>query len=157
MKRRFHDVSLKTVFWRYIVKSAKLFINLKFALKTKKPRILGFCLIYSGSRIRTYDLRVMSPTSYHCSIPQRDNPQLNSGSRIRTYDLRVMSPTSYHCSIPHQLQEDYCIQTWLFCQGYYVNLRIVLKSWYRSCSLGMGDTMILGINKHTWRVGYAHD
>ena len=23
-----------------------------------------------GRRIRTYDLRVMSPTSYHCSIPR---------------------------------------------------------------------------------------
>ena len=34
----------------------------------------------SGSGIRTHDLRVMSPTSYRCSIPQRGHRE-----EMRTY------------------------------------------------------------------------
>ncbi len=33
--------------------------------------LLSFFRLCSGNRTRTYDLRVMSPTSYHCSIPHR--------------------------------------------------------------------------------------
>src|SRR5579872_1219279 len=35
----------------------------------KRPAEAG--LVGSGGRIRTYDLRVMSPTSCHCSTPRR--------------------------------------------------------------------------------------
>ena len=38
-------------------------------LKSKRP--FGRFFISSGEPIRTTDLRVMSPTSYHCSTPQR--------------------------------------------------------------------------------------
>jgi hypothetical protein len=43
----------------------------RLGLKTKKPGAFapGFFLC-SGERIRTSDLWVMSPTSYHCSTPQ---------------------------------------------------------------------------------------
>ena len=37
----------------------------------ERARSLDLALIGSGSWIRTNDLRVMSPTSYHCSIPRR--------------------------------------------------------------------------------------
>jgi hypothetical protein len=38
-------------------------------LKPKTPR--NGCFFSSGARIRTWDLRVMSPTSYLCSTPHR--------------------------------------------------------------------------------------
>ena len=37
---------------------------------TKRPRLSSRPSLGSGSWIRTNDLRVMSPTSYHCSIPR---------------------------------------------------------------------------------------
>jgi hypothetical protein len=39
--------------------------------KERAERVIPLALIGSGSWIRTNDLRVMSPTSYHCSIPRR--------------------------------------------------------------------------------------
>ena len=39
--------------------------------RIKKPTFSGgFFWLCSGNRTRTCDLRVMSPTSYHCSIPR---------------------------------------------------------------------------------------
>ena len=50
----------------------------------KKPRdyrrglsVMATIFIGSGGRIRTYDLRVMSPTSCHCSTPRRGNTFFN--------------------------------------------------------------------------------
>jgi hypothetical protein len=45
--------------------------RLSRARQAKSPREIPSGLVGSGSWIRTNDLRVMSPTSYHCSIPRR--------------------------------------------------------------------------------------
>ena len=70
--------------------------------KNKKTADLQeICRSHSGSRIRTYDLRVMSPTSYQTALSRSKILIIkkSSGSRIRTYDLRVMSPTSYQTAL----------------------------------------------------------
>ena len=47
----------------------------------------------SGGRIRTCDLRVMSPTSYHCSTPHRFT---------RSFDVRVEYVIETDSAFSHQ-------------------------------------------------------
>ncbi len=55
------------------------------------PRLLSFG---SGSRIRTYDLWVMSPTSYLCSIPHFNSALLKRTAKIYFVSL----PTKFICN-----------------------------------------------------------
>src|SRR5215207_7900630 len=55
----------------------------KAAGQNEGPGLCALALSGSGSWIRTNDLRVMSPTSYHCSIPRRTSeytPEANEES-----------------------------------------------------------------------------
>ena len=53
----------------------------------KNRSLIATCLsnLGSGGRIRTDDLRVMSPTSYHCSTPHSLISSRKSGAKVRTF------------------------------------------------------------------------
>ena len=58
----------------------------------------------SGGRIRTYDLRVMSPTSYLCSTPHSLNSLEALASILLSYqdsnlDWLIQSQMCYHYTI----------------------------------------------------------
>ena len=54
---------------------------------TIKQNSIELCLIVlsSGGRIRTDDLRVMSPTSYHCSTPHLVTSSIEIGCKSTTF------------------------------------------------------------------------
>ena len=68
-----------------------------FARHNEGPPAMGGLrsVLGSGSRIRTCDLRVMSPTSYHCSIPHRYRTVcLHDQLRLATRVSNVGVPTT---------------------------------------------------------------
>ncbi len=54
---------------------------LYFIDKKTKENVIKF--VGCGDRIRTYDLRVMSPTSFHCSTPQNGLYGFELGNQIK--------------------------------------------------------------------------
>ncbi len=69
--RQRYDVSLPCSGWERVVPS-RSYHQGAFAILCNDLR-LSCRSVGSGGRIRTCDLRVMSPTSYHCSTPHRAN------------------------------------------------------------------------------------
>ena len=54
-------------------------------IKKSRTNVLLTFDFGSGGRIRTDDLRVMSPTSYHCSTPHSLIPLRKSSAKLRTF------------------------------------------------------------------------
>jgi hypothetical protein len=68
--------------------------------KERAKRVCPLALSGSGSWIRTNDLRVMSPTSYHCSIPRRF---VVNYSKLRGRGSRVvLAPADCPTQLPTQ-------------------------------------------------------
>ena len=68
--------------------------------KERAERVNPLALSGSGSWIRTNDLRVMSPTSYHCSIPRRF---VVNYSKLRGRGSRaVLAPADCPTQLPTQ-------------------------------------------------------
>ena len=68
--------------------------------KERAKRVVPLALSGSGSWIRTNDLRVMSPTSYHCSIPRRF---VVSYSRLDRRESRAaLAPADCPTQLPAQ-------------------------------------------------------